>query len=254
LVEVRLPDGASRERTREAVARATGIVRDLPGKPDVVAFGEGEPNAATLLVKLPKDGPAIADIRKALVSLREMVCRVTDVSAGAKPFPARIALCGEGHDDLRRWADAVTKRVNEADASADADAWPRGDRTWTTTNIDRKKAELMGVTVQDITDTISTFGSARMGPDDLKRLQVRNRDGERVPLGTIVEFRTVTGPDAVYLVGSEYALRLTANPAADETPSAAATRFVKVAGEERARLKLPAAFRVTDLTRPGKPR
>ena len=84
-------------------------------------------------------------------------------------------------------------------------------------NIDRAKAETLGVSFSDLSATISSaFGSAlineftnfgrmqkvvvqadvdsRMTPEDIKRLYVSNRQGEQVPLEAFVDMEWETGP------------------------------------------------------------
>src|SRR6185437_6512342 len=87
-------------------------------------------------------------------------------------------------------------------------------------DIDRVKAQKLGVPVQNITEAIETyFGSAyvndfnifgrtyhvtaqadlrfRKETADLARLRTRNVNGDMVMLGSVVNFRDVSGPDRV---------------------------------------------------------
>ena len=87
-------------------------------------------------------------------------------------------------------------------------------------DIDRVKAQKLGVPIQNITDTIQTyFGSTyvndfnlfgrtyhvtaqadlpfRKERPDLARLRTRNADGDMVMLGSVVDFKDVSGPDRV---------------------------------------------------------
>ena len=87
-------------------------------------------------------------------------------------------------------------------------------------DIDRVKAQKLGVPIQNITDTIETyFGSTyvndfnlfgrtyhvtaqadlafRKERADLSRLRTRNADGEMVILGSVVDFKDISGPDRV---------------------------------------------------------
>jgi multidrug efflux pump subunit AcrB len=86
--------------------------------------------------------------------------------------------------------------------------------------IDRIKAQKLGVPIQNVTDTIQTyFGSTyvndfnlfgrtyhvtaqadlpfRKETADLARLRTRNTAGDMVPLGSVVDFRDMSGPDRV---------------------------------------------------------
>ena len=87
-------------------------------------------------------------------------------------------------------------------------------------DIDRVKAQKLGVPIQNVTDAIETyFGSAyvndfnilgrtyhvtaqadlpfRKETADLARLRTRNAAGDMVMLGSVVDFRDISGPDRV---------------------------------------------------------
>ncbi|WP_308909181.1 efflux RND transporter permease subunit [Pseudokordiimonas caeni] len=88
------------------------------------------------------------------------------------------------------------------------------------TDIDRVKAEQMGVKLEDVFETLQVYlGSAyvndfnafgrtfrvtaqaedkfRKTPEDIARLRTRNANGDMVPLGSVVTFDTITGPNRV---------------------------------------------------------
>ena len=251
-VELALPAGAGPARTRTATDAAVKLIRTLPGRPDCMAFSGAAQNRATLLVKLShKDAPTPADLRKALAGVHQVVARVSEVTAGRTAFPVRIALCGEGHDDLRRWADAVAERLEADEIATDAAVWPRADHTSLSVKVDRKKVAALGVKMDDLTAVLeSAAGMSVDATADMKRLEVRGENGKQVPLGAVARFEAVTGPEAIWRLGTQTALKLTANPPDGQTPASAAARCVRVAEDEKKRLKLPAAFRVTDSTAP----
>ncbi len=87
-------------------------------------------------------------------------------------------------------------------------------------DIDRVKAQKLGVPIANVTDTIETyFGSAyvndfnlfgrtyhvtaqadlpfRKEKADLARLRTRNANGDMVMLGSVVDFKDISGPDRV---------------------------------------------------------
>jgi len=87
-------------------------------------------------------------------------------------------------------------------------------------DVDRSKAKALGVSLDDVFSTLQIYlGSAyandftrfgrnwqvnlqadaayRVDPEDVGRLQVRNRDGRMVPLSTLVNVRSMTGPAIV---------------------------------------------------------
>jgi multidrug efflux pump len=103
-------------------------------------------------------------------------------------------------------------------------------------DVDRDKAETLGVPVEDIYGTLQTmFGSLyvsqfiksnrlwqvilqaepayRLKPEDLERLFVRNKEGEMLPLSSVVTSKYVTGPDLMTRFNNFPAVKITANPA-----------------------------------------
>jgi multidrug efflux pump len=103
-------------------------------------------------------------------------------------------------------------------------------------DVDRDKAETLGVPVEDVYGTLQTmFGSLyvsqflkssrlwqvilqaepgyRLKPEDLERLYVRNKDGAMLPLSAVVTSHYVTGPDLMTRFNNFPAVKITANPA-----------------------------------------
>jgi multidrug efflux pump len=103
-------------------------------------------------------------------------------------------------------------------------------------DVDRDKAETLGVPVEEVYGTLQTmFGSLyvsqfikssrlwqvilqaepgyRLRPEDLDRLYVRNRDKAMVPLSSVVTSHYVTGPDLMTRFNNFPAVKITANPA-----------------------------------------
>src|SRR5205823_8198214 len=127
-------------------------------------------------------------------------------------------------------------------------------------DIDRVKAQKLGVPIQNVTDAIETyFGSAyvndftlfgrtyhvtaqadlpfRKETADLARLRTRNAAGDMVMLGSVVNFRDISGPDRV----ARYNLYPAAELQGDTTPgtsSAAAINTMKQLAQE----VLPSGF------------
>ena len=111
-------------------------------------------------------------------------------------------------------------------------------------DVDREKAEALGVPIQDAYSTLQTmFGSlyvgqfpkdsrlyqvvlqaepsARMTPEDIGRFYVKNRSGEMVPLSALVTTRYVVGPDLVTRFNNYPAIAVNGAPAAGVSSGAA---------------------------------
>jgi multidrug efflux pump len=103
-------------------------------------------------------------------------------------------------------------------------------------NVDREKAETLGVPVEDVYNAMQTmFGSlyvsqfnkfsrlwqvilqgepaSRLKPQDLEQIYVRSKEGSMVPLKSVVTTSYVTGPDLMTRFNNFPAVKVTANPA-----------------------------------------
>jgi multidrug efflux pump len=121
-------------------------------------------------------------------------------------------------------------------------------------DVDREKAETLGVAVQDVYSAMQTmFGSLyvsqftkfsrlfqvimqaepeyRLKPEDLSQIYVRSKNGSMVPLRSVVTTRYVTGPDLVTRFNNFPAVKITANPAAGYSSGQAIAALEAVAVE-----------------------
>jgi multidrug efflux pump len=121
-------------------------------------------------------------------------------------------------------------------------------------DVDREKAETLGVAVQDVYSAMQTmFGSLyvsqftkfsrlfqvimqaepeyRLKPEDLSQIYVRSKSGSMVPLRSVVTTRYVTGPDLVTRFNNFPAVKVTANPAPGYSSGQAIAALEAVAGE-----------------------
>ena len=103
-------------------------------------------------------------------------------------------------------------------------------------DVDRDKAETLGVPVQEVYGALQTMvgslyvsqfikssrlwqvilqaePSYRLKPDDLEQLFVRNKDGQMLPLSSVVSSKYVVGPDLMTRFNNFPAVKITANPA-----------------------------------------
>lgn len=232
VVELRLPDGASRARTAEAVGRVVKAVRALHGSPDCLAYSGTETSRATVLVKPSgKDGPSPADLRAALAGVKDARIRASDLSAG-RPFPVRLALTTDDPGKLRAWADAVAEKLAASGVAPDPDVYPGPDAPLLTVLLDREKADRLGVELSDVLaalpahpGSVSVYDYAGLGRpvvvtgaadqfrargDDLKKLAVKAAGGRPVALAAFAEIREVTAPPTVVRVNGHPAVRVTA--------------------------------------------
>ena len=270
VVELRLPETASRQRTQETTARAEKLIRELPGITACLAFGEAEPNVATMLVNLTaKNAATPADIRKALRDIPQTAVRVSEV-VGGQAFPLRFALSGPDSTKVKTWAEAVAKRVGNDGLGLDVGMEPGRDVPQLQLSLDRAKLAAMGVSASDVAAAVQIAvggaevndfdglgrtvsiridtGAEQFKVDDLKRLRVRSAKGDMVPLGVFADVKEAFGPPAVLQVDLWPAQRITAAVPAGKTLPDAVTRCLEAAEAERKKLDLSNRYKVVDLT------
>ena len=123
---------------------------------------------------------------------------------------------------LQRLAQAVADRARGQSMIGSATNVFLADAPQINVEIDRVKAETLGVPLGNALDTLSSYigssyvgqfnkfgrvfqiyvqadASARMNPESLQYLQVRNNDGNMVPFGTLASIKTVAGPSVISL-------------------------------------------------------
>src|SRR5439155_23203918 len=135
-------------------------------------------------------------------------------------------------------------------------------------DIDRTNAQKLGLPIANINDTIQTyFGSTyvnafnlfgrtchvtaqadfpfRKEPSDLARLRTRNASGDMVMLGSVVEFKDVSGPDRVARYNLYAASELQGEPAPGTSSTTSLNTIKKLADDT-----LPSGFtfKWTDLS------
>jgi len=137
-------------------------------------------------------------------------------------------------------------------------------------DVDRAKAKALGVSLNDVFQTLQIYlGSAyandftrfgrnwqvniqadskfRVSPSDIGQLKVRNRNGDMVPLSTLVNVRDTTGPAIV----NRYNMFPSAELAGGTAPGVSSGQAISLV-EELASRELPStmSFEWTELT-PG---
>jgi len=121
-------------------------------------------------------------------------------------------------------------------------------------DVDRDKAETLGVPVEDVYSAMQTmFGSLyvsqfnkfsrlwqvilqaepgyRLKPEDLEQIFVRNKDGNMVPLKSMVSTRYVTGPDLMTRFNNFPAVKITANAAPGYSSGQAIATLERIGAE-----------------------
>jgi HAE1 family hydrophobic/amphiphilic exporter-1 len=274
IVAAQLPAGASLARTDAAAKEASARIRPIAGvnhTVEIVGFSgatfSSASNAAAIFVTLKpfsERGPdesasALAGrVSAALAGLQDGMFFVIE------PPPVRGLGRGGGFKLM------VEDRADLGLAQLGQSAWqligaanqePGLQRVFTTfgvstpryeLDIDRTKAEMLGVPVESIFNTLAiNLGSSyvndfnrfgrvyrviaqadapfRSAPSDIERLRVRSSDGAMVPLGTVATIRRSTGPDRLVRYNLYPAVEVQGSAARGTSTGVALTKMERLA-------------------------
>jgi hydrophobe/amphiphile efflux-1 (HAE1) family protein len=235
-----LPPGSSLERTDAIVREVNDIVLKLPGVEHTsptagydVTTGTVAPNVGTIYYSLPslydKYVPGI-NAATMLPKVRAALAGITNAHVIVVNPPAVQGLGAAGgfklmvEDRADKGPQALAEATNALVAAANKDPEFAGVFTLYNagapslyTDIDRLKAEKVGLTPTDVFSTLQLYlGSQyvndfnylgrtyqvlaqadeafRRTPQDIARLKVRNASGEMVPIGSVATFKDETAP------------------------------------------------------------
>ena len=259
-VAVQLPDGASLSRTREVVKKVEDLVRPMPqveGVLSIVGFslldGGNQANSAFLVVRLKpfQSRTGAADGARSVIG--RVFGGVSQIrSANIFPFslPPIIGLSTSGGfeyqlENLEGHEPAEMASVMGGLLAA-ANQDPRLNRvfaTFTASNpsiwldIDRDKAQALGVAVSDVFNALQSalggyyindfnlFGRTwqvilqaeaadRADASAIDKIYVRDRAGEMIPLRSLASTRYVVGPQVISRYNNYRAVTVNGGPRA----------------------------------------
>jgi len=283
ITAIQLPAGASLERTDAVVQRAGRILLDTPGIARTAAFSgfsgatrTSSNNEGAIFTGLKpfeervKSGDSLPRI------LDEAQRRLADIKEAQiivlpPPSVRGIGTLGgftfEVEDTAGQGSAALQVAASELIAAANRDAglsrvfsFFRSTSPQIYADIDRTKAEMLGVESADVLDTLQVYmGSAyvndfnlfgrtfrvtaqadaphRLEPEHIAMLRTRSKTGAMVPLGALTTFRSVSGPEYV----TRYNLRPAAELNGDTAPGASSSQAI-AAMERLARERLPRGY------------
>jgi HAE1 family hydrophobic/amphiphilic exporter-1 len=237
---VQLPPGATLDRTEAVVERAIDIILKTPGIEHVAPFAGLDAttftvasNAGTIFSGLPSlynhdiDGVTANSV---LADLRRRLSVIQDAYVLTIPPPPVQGLgsaggfkmmlqdqAGLGSEALARSAQALVAAANKDPAIGGAFTLFSTRSPSIYTDIDRVKAQKVGLTPTDVFTTLQVYlgsqyvndfnylgrtfqviaqadGGFRQDAADISRLKARNASGEMVPIGTVARLQAVTAP------------------------------------------------------------
>jgi hydrophobe/amphiphile efflux-1 (HAE1) family protein len=241
VVVVQLPPGASLSRTDEVQMRALKIALGVPGvvhAVNVVGFSgatfTNAPNSGALFLVLDDFAKRSKDPRQSALAIQGELFRrlsaVQDAFIIAVLPPPVIGIgnaggfrmmvedrAGRGSQALQQATAAMMARAAQTPGLSQVFTLFETSTPQAYLDIDRAKAQLLGVNVQDVFSTLqielgssyvndfNLFGRTfrvtaqaqdkqRQNIKDALKLRVRNSSGEMVPLGSFTTVRDISGP------------------------------------------------------------
>ncbi|MEA2934750.1 MAG: hypothetical protein QOD74_1396 [Variibacter sp.] len=241
IVVTQLPPGASLERTDAVARRAVDIALDTPGVAHAVnivgfsgaTFTNASNSAATFVVLQDFNERARDPKRSAGAIQGALFQKMGSIQEGfivvVAPPPVRGIgtaggfrmmiedRAGRGPQALQAATYAMMGRAQQTTGVANVFALFETSTPQLYLDIDRTKAQLLGINVVDVFAALQIYlGSAyvndfnllgrtfrvmaqadaqyRLEPDDVLKIRVRNSAGETVPLGSFTTVRDISGP------------------------------------------------------------
>jgi hydrophobe/amphiphile efflux-1 (HAE1) family protein len=237
---IQLPPGAALARTDQVVRRAAEIILATPGVVHAVPFAgfdgatfTNAPNAGAIFSALaPFEERAgagySADAIRADLNARLATIQDAFIITIAPPPVRGIGTGGgfkmmvqdrrgRGLDALEAVTQEMIAAANQAPGLAGVFALFNTGTPKVFADIDRVRAEMLGVTVEQVFDALEVYigsayvndfnllgrtfrvtaqadGPSRQEVRDVAKLETRNAQGDMVPLGSVATFRDITGP------------------------------------------------------------
>ena len=275
LINVQLPPGATQERTRRVIEQVEAYILKQPEVQSMVGVlgfsfsGQGQ-NAALAFVTLKdwdqREGPshsaealagrafgALSGIRDAFIfPLSPPPIPELGVASG---FTFRLQdRAGAGHDALTAARNQLLGLAGQSKVLTQVRPDGLEDAPQLLIDIDRDKANALGVPFDSINSTLSTaLGSAyindfpnrgrlqrvvvqadapaRMQPEDLLRLNTSSQQGKLVPLSAFATTRWVNGAMQTIRFNGYPAMRISGSPAPGYSTGAAMAEMERLAAQ-----------------------
>ncbi|MBX9773051.1 MAG: multidrug efflux RND transporter permease subunit [Xanthobacteraceae bacterium] len=240
IAAISLPPGSSLERTDRVVRRASEVLLSRPGVANAVAFAgfdgatfTNAPNSGVVFVTLKPfeervrerlvTANILDDLRGQMQALREAFVLVIPppsvpgigTGGGFKLYVQDRA--GRGPRALEQAVGGILGPANQTPGLVQVFTLFNTATPQIYADIDRTKAEMLGVPITRFFDTLSTYmGSTfvndfnilgrtyrvtaqadnpfRLSVRDVENLRTRSVTGDMVPLGAVARFQEITGP------------------------------------------------------------
>ncbi len=272
---VQLPPGATQERTLEVVTQIEQFLQKQPEVEKVISvvgfsfFGRGQ-NGGIFFIRLKEwdqrlgeEHSATALVRRANMAFFQ-IKQAMVFSINPPPIPELAATggfdfrlqdrAGIGRDKLLEARNLALGLASQNPALTGVRPEGQEAAPQLLFDIDRHKAETLGVSIADLNDTLqSTLGVAyindferqgrilrvlmqgdaqlRATPDEMLRLPVRNRAGNMVPLSELVTTKWIVGSPKLDRFNGLPAMKISGGPAPGRSSGEAMGAMEKLAKE-----------------------
>lgn len=260
------PEGATFEyMNRYADELSQYIEREVPEQDKIIQMiGGGNINRSNLNLWLAdpeqrdRTQQEIADELAVQVrdftGARTMVSQQQTFGGRRGGLPVEYVIQAKNLDDLKRVLPSFMDEVSKSPVFSVADVNLKFTKPELTINIDRDKAAVLGVTMQNIAQTLQlTMSEQRVGyfilngkqyqilsqidrvnrnkPSDLQTIYVRNNDGELIALDNLVTTSESSMPPQLYRYDRFVAATISAGLAKHQTLSQGLEEMDRIAGE-----------------------
>ncbi|MBB4186247.1 HAE1 family hydrophobic/amphiphilic exporter-1/multidrug efflux pump [Sinorhizobium terangae] len=282
-MDIQLPDAASLDRTRAIVNEVEHALSTTAGVQNVISVagfsilqGTASPSGAMVIAALgPWDERETPELQLSAIlqKLRAQFSIVpgANIAVFAPPAISGIgavggldlrlkALQGQRPEEIAQVVRAFVSEINQQPEVGGAATTFSADVPQIYVDVDRTRAEALGVSVADIYSTIgASFGSRyvndftlegrvfqvnlqadakhRADAEDILNLHVRSRTGAMVPLRTVVSTTTVLAPFVISRYNLSVAAQINGQAAPRGSSGAAMDAIERVAAQE-----LPAGY------------
>ncbi|HYT92229.1 MAG TPA: efflux RND transporter permease subunit, partial [Gemmataceae bacterium] len=293
LLDLDFPRTLANERTDRVLSHCEKLLREVAGVEHVLALSENPfdlfGSGPCLLVRLTpakqrgfSRDKIIETIRGRFGAIEEATMRIRDLSEpGSFPrcgYPIDVALYGPEPDRVREWAKTLGERL--AQSKKLTDVWVNRDsapRPQQFVDINREKAAMLGVSLEDVLTTLQVHAGGRDVSDfnrfgrtgrvvvqtaggsgewakDLRKLKVRNTASQMIPLNALVTVHESDAPLVLDFLEGWPMVGITANPAPGVSVEQGRKLCEALADEVRNELGLAATYRLTWLQEIRRPK
>jgi multidrug efflux pump len=237
-LQVSAPEGSSFEYTDQFIERLTNLMLDsVPEKQTVMSmtapgFSSGAANTGFVRVALTDPKERKRSQKDIVAMVNRNVSRYSEGRAVAIEDqtiqvnrrggqPVQFVIQNNNFDKIAEVLPKFLDEVNKSPVLQGADADLKFNKPELRVNVDRIKASQLGVSVEDISNTLNlALSNRRLGyftkdgkqyqvlgqvvrsdrddPSDLKSIYVRNSNNEMISLDNLVTFTEATSPSNIY--------------------------------------------------------